>query len=276
MKFGCLGYLDVKAWEAMSKAKQDSLVEKCLTYDDELVSTGHWLNGWGAALQGAQTAKTLRWENGKAVTTDGPFAETREVLGGIGVLEAKDMAEAVALMSKHPGSNMGPFEVRPVDEEMLERQLASMKKTDSGNAQAGASKEFACLGYVNEQQGQSIPKKELEAMIAECIAFDEARRKAGHWVRGLKLQSATTAKTVRSKDDKVFVTDGPYAETKEYLGGIVVNRFQDLQQAIDVLTKHPALAYGVTIEVRPINEEFTAYFESRQAARRERDRASRS
>ena len=58
----------------------------------------------------------MRWTGGKAVRIDGPFAETKEMLGGILILEAKDKAEAVAIISRHPGIRIGPFEVRPMDE----------------------------------------------------------------------------------------------------------------------------------------------------------------
>ncbi|MGH9868587.1 MAG: YciI family protein [Candidatus Polarisedimenticolia bacterium] len=81
---------------------------------------GHWLDG-GAALQLASSARTLRWKNGKVVVTDGPYAETKEVLGGLGLLEARDMNHAVELISKHPGVRIGPFEIRPVDEKFTAR-----------------------------------------------------------------------------------------------------------------------------------------------------------
>ena len=121
MKFICLGFFVEEQWETLSKAEQDALIEECFAYDDQLLKEGCWLDG-GQALQSARTAKTLRWKNGKVSVTDGPFAETKEQLGGIGVLEARDMDHAVELMSKHPGVRMGPFEIRPVNEESLERQ----------------------------------------------------------------------------------------------------------------------------------------------------------
>ena len=88
MKFACLGYLDSDVWDAKSKREQDAVVEECFAYAEELRRSGQWLDG-GAALQGTPTAKTLRWKNGKVMVTDGPFAEAKEALGGIGVLEAR-------------------------------------------------------------------------------------------------------------------------------------------------------------------------------------------
>ena len=115
MKFICLGYHDESQWEARSKSEQEALMEECLAYDDVLRKEGHWLDG-GAALQSARTARSLKWRGGKAVVTDGPYAETKEVLGGFGILEAKDIGQAVELMSRHPGVRTGTFEIRPIDQ----------------------------------------------------------------------------------------------------------------------------------------------------------------
>jgi len=101
----------------MSKQELEALVEECLSYDDELKRTGHFAGG--EALQSASNAVTLRHRGGKVDVTDGPFAETKEQLGGILILEAKDLNQAIALMSKHPGVKIGPFEIRPADEEFM-------------------------------------------------------------------------------------------------------------------------------------------------------------
>ena len=98
----------------------------------------------------------------------------------------------------------------------------------------------------------------MGAMLKECIAFDEARHKAGQWQSGIALQSIQTAKTLRSKGGNVVVLDGPFAETKEWLGGVVVLALKDKKHAVDLLSNHPALRYGVAIEIRPIDEEITA------------------
>lgn len=115
LKFICLGYIDEKKWDAMSKSEQDTMMQECFAYDDVLRKNGHFVGG--EALQSAGTAKALRWKGGKVLITDGPFAETREQLGGLLMLEAKDMNHAIELMSKHPGvRHGGPFEIRPVEE----------------------------------------------------------------------------------------------------------------------------------------------------------------
>src|SRR4029450_5119804 len=114
MKFICLGYADHSQFEGVPTDEVKSLMEECFAYDDELRRGGHFLGG--EALQVASNAVTLRFQDGKVAVTDGPYAETKEQLGGILLLEARDLNHAIALMSKHPGVRFGPFEIRPADE----------------------------------------------------------------------------------------------------------------------------------------------------------------
>lgn len=114
MKYICLGYYDEKAFEALPESERNSFLDDCFAYDDQLRKGGHFAGG--EALQSARNATTLRWRNGKAAVTDGPYAETKEQLGGILVLEAADLNEAIQLMSRHPGLRAGPFEIRPVED----------------------------------------------------------------------------------------------------------------------------------------------------------------
>lgn len=111
MKFICLGYLDVEEWESLSESERTALMDECFAYDDVLRGNGHFVGG--EALQGAGTARTLRSDRGKVFVSDGPYAETKEVLGGILILEAENLDHAVELMSRHPGVKIGPFEIRP-------------------------------------------------------------------------------------------------------------------------------------------------------------------
>lgn len=115
MKFICLGYLDEARWNELSESEQGAMIERCFSYDDELRKGGHFVGG--EALQGVKNTATLRWRNGAVEVTDGPFAETKEQLGGLLILEARDLNHAIQLMSRHPGVRMGPFEIRAADEE---------------------------------------------------------------------------------------------------------------------------------------------------------------
>jgi hypothetical protein len=113
MKYICLGYYDKGKFDAMTEGEQHAMFDACFEYDDHLRANGHFAAGEG--LQPPETALTLYWKNGKVAMTDGPYAETKEQLGGILVLEARDMNHAVQLMAQHPGLKYGSiFEVRPV------------------------------------------------------------------------------------------------------------------------------------------------------------------
>ncbi|MBT1062431.1 YciI family protein [Bowmanella sp. Y26] len=126
MKFICLGYLDESMWQDFSDEEAMQLMEKCFAYDDVLRRGGHFIGG--EALASAGQAVTLRKNNGKLKITDGPFSETKEVLGGILLLEARNMQQAIELMSAHPGVGVGPFEIRPADEQ-IERLIAARQSS---------------------------------------------------------------------------------------------------------------------------------------------------
>jgi hypothetical protein len=111
MKYVCLGYIEAGKFESMSESERNAFVDGCFDYDDVLRKNGHFAGG--EALQPASSAVTLRYTGGKVSVTDGPYAETREQIGGILILEANDLNHAVQLMSKHPGVRAGPFEIRP-------------------------------------------------------------------------------------------------------------------------------------------------------------------
>jgi hypothetical protein len=125
MKFVCLGCMDKEAWNRLGPAEQESLVKACTDFDEELAAQGHFADGF--ALQDSSAATTIRWKGGKASLVDGPFAETKEMLGGILILEAKDMAEALAIMSRHPGIQIGPFEIRPANEAFMAQHPVMQK-----------------------------------------------------------------------------------------------------------------------------------------------------
>jgi len=111
MKYVCFGYLDVKKWGTYSQAEQTDMIDACFTYDEELQKKGHWAGGEG--LGGPDNTKTLRFQKSKVTVTDGPFVESKEVLGGLLVIEARDLDHAVQLISNHPGVKMGAWEIRP-------------------------------------------------------------------------------------------------------------------------------------------------------------------
>ena len=128
MKFICLGHIDPNFFASSTETEVNAMMDRCFAYDDELRANGHFKGGEG--LQPPNTAKTLRPKNGRIVVTDGPFAETKEHLGGILILEARDLNHAVELISKHPGATFGPWEIRPAADlsEMVRQSEARRRK----------------------------------------------------------------------------------------------------------------------------------------------------
>jgi hypothetical protein len=130
MKYVCLGLFDETKFAGIPQAEARQMMEECFAYDDELRRGGHYLGG--EALDSVRNAVTLRMKDGEIDVTDGPYAETKEVLGGILFLEARDMNHAIALMSKHPGVKIGPWEIRPANEAINrlneERNAANAKR----------------------------------------------------------------------------------------------------------------------------------------------------
>ena len=115
MKYICLGYMNEEVWETLSESERQTFMDECFGYDDELRQNGHYAGGEG--LQEARNAATLKWRGGKVSVTDGPFAESKEQIGGIMILEATDLNHAIRLLSKHPSLRLGrggnSWEIRP-------------------------------------------------------------------------------------------------------------------------------------------------------------------
>ena len=112
MKFLCLVYLEPATMAALSPTEGATLDRDSIAYDKELTGTGHYIVS--DALQPTTTARTVRVRRGKTIKTDGPFAETKEVLGGFILINASNMDEAVALAEKIPMAKHGTIEVRPI------------------------------------------------------------------------------------------------------------------------------------------------------------------
>jgi hypothetical protein len=130
VKYICLGYYDKSKFDGMTEDEQSAMFDTCFDYDDHLRAGGNWAGGEG--LEGPETALTLYWKNGKVATTDGPYTETKEQLGGILILEARDMNHAVQLMTQHPSLKYGSiFEIRPVAD-MSELMKASERRRRKG------------------------------------------------------------------------------------------------------------------------------------------------
>jgi hypothetical protein len=117
MKYLCLGYHEERSFDQLSPRDRAALNEELVSYEQRLRQGGHVVDA--RALEPARAATTLRFANGRMSVTDGPFTETKEQLGGIMVLEAKDLNHAIQLMSESPCMRLGGhLEIRPINEEL--------------------------------------------------------------------------------------------------------------------------------------------------------------
>jgi hypothetical protein len=112
MKYLCLIYENEQNWSHYTKNQGDTMMAEYGTFTEDIQKSGHLVGG--EALQPTHTATTVRVRNGKVSTTDGPFAETKEQLGGYYLVEAKDLNDAIQLAARIPGAKTGAVEVRPV------------------------------------------------------------------------------------------------------------------------------------------------------------------
>jgi hypothetical protein len=117
MKYLCLAYEQEKTLNDLSRSEWDALRDETLAYVDELKASGHHVIS--AALESVATATTVRVRNGRVSATDGPFAETKETLGGIFMIEARDLNEAIQIAGRWPSARFGSIEVRPIVEHGL-------------------------------------------------------------------------------------------------------------------------------------------------------------
>jgi hypothetical protein len=113
---------------------------------------------------------------------------------------------------------------------------------------------YLCLAYGDRQKMSRLTKAEFEALVAQCKLHDEELRRSGHFVSANSLEWDVT--TIRPRDGKPMVTDGPFVETRETVGGLFVIEARDLNEALRIASLHPAAHLGETlgwaIEVRPI------------------------
>jgi hypothetical protein len=114
MRYLCLIYDNEKLWATMPKPQSDALMGEYRTFSQSIRQSGQYVGG--EALQPTPTATTVRVRNGKISTTDGPFAETKEQLGGFYLIQAKDLNDAIQVAARIPSAKLGAVEVRPIME----------------------------------------------------------------------------------------------------------------------------------------------------------------
>jgi hypothetical protein len=188
-----------------------------------------------------ETATTLRLQNGKLVTLDGPFAETKEQLGGYYILECRDQAEALELAAMIPSAKKGSIEVRP------------MGGHESRVLEPPKRKHYIALIYGEESKYLPPDDPRQLQSLNQHQSLNSRTTESGEFVAGDGLALTRDAVTVRVRNGKAIHTDGPFAETKEQLGGFYIFNCDDLDRALALASQIPAGDYGC-VEVRPLQE----------------------
>ncbi len=112
---------------------------------------------------------------------------------------------------------------------------------------------YLCMVIVDEKQQDAMPENDFQALIDESLAYDQTLRDGGHFVAAQALESVNTATTLRVRNGKLSITDGPFAETNEQIGGFILIEARDLNEAIQLASHIPGSRHGA-IEVRPVKE----------------------
>ena len=188
-------------------------------------------------------ASSIRVRDDEVVITDGPFAETKEQLGGYFLIDVDSIDEALEWAGRLPTARTGSVEVRPV---------IPLPEAEADPAAAAArSSEMECLllFYYDEVAREKVPEEQRAVTRREFFALHDEL--GPRYLAGLPLQPTETATTVRVRDEELVVTDGPFAETKEQLGGFFLIDVDSVDEAKAWAAKVPSARFG-TVEVRPV------------------------
>lgn len=213
---------------------------------------------FGHPLAPASSALTVRVRDGETIVSDGPFAESREFVGGFDMIECTDLDEAIEVAAKHPVSWFHSVEIRP----FADSPLGPLGPEDESPAPEDPLARLArkpapgrrryllavCVnGIAESDEEEAAIRRDAAAWLAEANA-------QGARVYGHALKSAETATTVRVRGGETLISDGPFAETKEFIGGIDVIDCASPEEAVELAARHPIARYHM-IEVRPFASE---------------------
>jgi hypothetical protein len=112
---------------------------------------------------------------------------------------------------------------------------------------------YLCMVIVDEKKLQALTESEAQALDDESLEYDDALRKRGHFLAAQALEPVSSATTIRLRSGKASITDGPFAETNEQVGGFILIEARDLNEAIQLASHIPAVRFGA-VEVRPVKE----------------------
>lgn len=200
---------------------------------EETVARG--INIVGKPLDDPASAKTVRVRDGETLISDGPFADTKEFIGGLDLLDCENLDEAIEVASKHPVSWFHAIELRPFPE----------------GVEFPAEVPYGELRYLLQICDDDAPRapEVEEAIMREGEAWRQDAQERGALVFANGLEPKDTATTVRVRDGQILVTDGPFVETKEFLAGVAMLNCEREDEAVELAARFPLARFHM-VEVR--------------------------
>lgn len=250
MKYMLLVYSPEDAW---TPDEWQSCVSKSTDICHELVAKGQFRAA--SPLHPVATAATVRVREGQRVVTDGPFTETKEQLGGYFIIDVDNLDDAIAVAARLPAAKKGTIEIRPIfvlDGLPQTKQLAESLQMAQKPGEASLRR-YMLLCYDDEAAWERAGEAELRAAMERGVALTHELDKKGRFIAASPLHGSTSATSVRVRNDRRQVTDGPFMETREVLGGFYVILAQDQNEALEVAARHPGVFVGA-VEVRAMHD----------------------
>ena len=215
MQYLCLIYDDEKAWEKLPPAESAKVIGEFKDYTEAIRKGGHYVGG--NALAPTHTATTVRVRQGKVATTDGPFAETKEQLGGYYLLNARDLERGDPARGPHS------------------RRALRQRRSAAGDGDA-VMRYMIIVKATKDSEAGVLPPEHL---LAEMCAYHGELAKAGVLVDGSGLQATSKGWRVRYRGAGRTVIDGPFAETKELIAGYTIINVKSRAEALEWTKKVP-------------------------------------
>lgn len=242
MKYMLLIYGTESRWT--EDERKECMIES-MAFGDQLAAQGKYHAS--APLQSVTTAKTVRVREGRPIITDGPYTETTEQLGGFYLLDLADLDEAIAVACRLPPVTKGTIEIRPLL--AMEGLPAARPLPDHANDSTLSPYMLLCCH--NEALWNDAGTAAQDQARADAASLARRLHDDNRYLDASPLHPAATATCVRIRDGKRIITDGPYAETHEVLGGYYLILAKSADAALLDAAQQPGARFGA-VEIRPL------------------------
>jgi hypothetical protein len=242
MRFLFLIYSAESGWT--DETRRECMLESSAICD-QLAAQGKFVTS--SPLEYVQSATSVRVRNGQTQITTGPFAETTEQLGGFYLLDFENLDQAIEVASRLPPAKKGTVEIRPV----LELEGLPPARFDLVHQHGDSVKPFLLLCYDDEAHWNAVGPEALHAAMMEAVGVTRQLADRQQYISASPLHPVATATSVRVHEGRRLVSDGPFAETREVLGGYYLILASDQREAESVAARHSGARVG-TVEVRPL------------------------